>query len=262
MPELPDLENFKGNIYRKLTSKKLIDVNVYNPQKVITPQSALKEELVGRELAIINRLGKELLFDFAGGRVVAVHLMLNGKISIVGGADDAAKINFRIFSFVFEKETVVFSDMGGLCTIRYKPSLDGAPDALGGDFTLEYFLNAARRKRTVNVKSFLIDQKVIKGIGNAYADEILWLARVSPYSTVGQIPEAVMIGLYNAIGSALRDAIASIKAISPDIISGEERSFLKVHNKSKKRTDTGFPIIEERIASKITYYTEEQILYS
>jgi len=70
-----------------------------------------------------------------------------------------------------------------------------------------------------------------------------------------------MAGLHSAIATVLRNAIASIKAISPDIITGEERSFLKVHTRSKKKTDTGFPIVVESIASKTTYYTEEQIVY-
>lgn len=113
----------------------------------------------------------------------------------------------------------------------------------------------------MNIKAFLINQKVVKGIGNAYVDEILWHARVSPHSKVGKIPEEVMVGLYNAINIVLKEAIVSIKAIAPDIISGEERSFLQVHNKSKKQTETGFPIIVERIASKTTYFTEEQIFY-
>jgi len=107
----------------------------------------------------------------------------------------------------------------------------------------------------------LIDQSVVKGIGNAYADEILWAARISPHSMTGRIPGNKLIELFNAIGMVLHDAVASIKRISPDIISGEERSFLKVHNKAVKETDTGYPIIVDRVVSKITYYTKEQVLY-
>jgi formamidopyrimidine-DNA glycosylase len=261
MPELPDLEVFKENVYKKLTSKRLVSVNVYNHQKVTTPQGVLLEELKGRELTAINRYGKELFFDFKEGRIITAHLMLNGKISIVNDANAAANIKFKIFSLNFEKESIIFSDMGGLCTIKYKPVSDGVPDALGTDFTLKYFINIARKKANVNIKAFLINQKVVKGIGNAYVDEILWCARISPHSKVGKIPEEVMVELYNAINTVLKEAIISIKAIAPNIISGEERSFLHVHNKSKKQTETGFPIIIERIASKTTYFTEEQILY-
>jgi len=265
MPELPDLEVFKGNVYKRLSSKKLVDVSVYNHQKVTTPQGIFNEELKGRELVKVDRFGKELLFDFGEGKVVAAHLMLSGTISILKKVDNEPnavdRIRYKIFSMNFENEKVVFSDVGSLCTIKYKPELGDTPDAFGEDFTLEYFLNIAKKKARTNVKAFLIDQKVVKGIGNAYVDEILWQARVSPHSKVGKIPEEVLVELYHAIGGVLKEAIVSIKEIAPELISGEERSFLQVHTKKKKQTKTGYPIIAERIASKITYYTEEQVLY-
>ena len=261
MPELPDLEVFKDNIFKRLTSKRLRDVNVYNHQKVIMPQETFNEELKGRELIAINRFGKELLFDFAEGRVISAHLMLSGRIAIVSDANAAANIRYKIFSMNFENESLVFSDIGSLCTIKYKPRRDGAPDAFGADFTPEYFYNIARKKAAMNIKAFLIDQKIVKGIGNAYVDEILWHARVSPHSVVGKIPTDAMAGIYDAIRTVLKNAIVSIKTIAPDIISGEERSFLQVHTKTKKQTETGFPIRIERIASKTTYFTDEQILY-
>jgi len=260
MPELPDLEVFKTNIFNRLTSKRLAGLEVYNPQKVRAPKAAMLEGLAGRDLLRIERVGKELLFDFGAGRTVAAHLMLNGAISIVP-QEAAGAINFKIFALRFERETLVFSDMGGLCTIRYMPSPDRTPDAFAASFTLEYFLRTARARPRMNIKAFLIDQKIVKGIGNAYADEILWAARVSPHSLVGKIPEDSLVALYQAIGAVLREAIASIRQISPDIISGEVRSFLKVHNKRLKKTETGYPITVERIVSKITYHTAEQVAY-
>jgi len=262
MPELPDLEVFKDNIFNRLTSKRLVGLKVFN-MNITTPESILQEELNGRELLGVNRFGKELLFDFADGQIISAHLMLKGNISIVNDPKAADKIKSKVFAMQFEHESIYFHDTGKLGTIiRYKPLPSRAPDALGSHFTLDHFLKAARRRKPIEtVKAFLIDQKVVKGIGNAYADEILWFARISPKSLTVNIPEEAMVQLYNAIGIVLQDAITSIKAISPDIISGEERSFLKVHNKSITETETGFPIIIETIASKITYFTEEQIVY-
>jgi Formamidopyrimidine-DNA glycosylase len=259
MPELPDLEVFKDNIFRKLSSKRLVGLEVFNRNKVITPETYLKSELVGRDLAGIGRVGKELMFDF-GGAVIAAHLMLNGVISILPDSE-AAAVKFKIFALKFEKETVVFSDRGGLCTIKYNPVPDKTPDAFDDAFSFDYFTRIAGKKSRTNVKAFLIDQSVVKGIGNAYADEILWAARISPLSVVGKIPEDTMRNLYDAVNSVLKEAVDSIKRISPDIISGEERGFLKVHRKDIGKTVTGHPIAVATIASKITYYTEEQIIY-
>ena len=259
MPELPDLEVYKENILKRLSSRQLLGLKVFS-RKITMPESILKDELIGRDLQGLSRYGKELRFDFSDGRIISAHLMLNGKMSIVKEAAD--KIKSKVFTFDFENESLIFHDTGNIGTvIRYKPAPDSVPDALGADFTLERFLKTARAKPAGNIKAFLIDQKVVKGIGNAYADEILWHARVSPKSIRGKIPEEVMAGLYEAIGKVLRNGIASIKEISPDIISGEERSFFAVHSKLKKETETGFPIMSERIETKITYFTEEQIIY-
>ena len=261
MPELPDLEVYKGNIFNKLTSKRLVGVKVFS-QKIATPESILAEELAGNTLATINRFGKELLFDFSDKKILTAHLMLNGKITITPNPADAEKIMSKVLMLNFENESLVIHDTGNIgAVVRYKPRFDNTPDAFGDNFTLEYFISMAQKKAVMNVKAFLIDQKIIKGIGNAYADEILYVAGISPKSIIGKIPENILAQLYKAIGSVLQDAIVSIKAIAPDIISGEERSFLKVHVKYKKKTDTGFPISIETIASKITYFTEEQILY-
>jgi len=262
MPELPDLEVFKENIFKRLTSKQLSGLKIWNAKKVCGCDDGLVEELPGQELTGIGRAGKELLFNFSGGKVIAAHLMLNGRIDIIEAGKSIEDIRFKIFSLEFRNETIVFSDMDGLCTVRYMPSPDNAPDAFDDAFTLSYFLAAAKKKSRTNVKAFLIDQKIVKGIGNAYADEILWDARISPHSIVGKIPESAIAALYRSIGHVLREAIVSIKAISPDIISGEERNFLKVHNKKIRKTETGYPIIVEKIASKTTYYTNEQVSYS
>jgi len=261
MPELPDLEVFKTNIFDQLTSKRLTGVEIYNPNKVHAVKEVLVDDLIERDLICINRVGKELFFDFGDSKIISTHLMLNGKTSIV--TEDAVDaIKFKIFSMKFEHETIVFSDRGSLCTVKYMPTSNNTPDALGSTFTLDYFFDIAHKKRRTNVKSFLINQKIVKGIGNAYADEILWVARISPHSLIGKIPEDKLKDLYDAINTVLREAVDSLKRISPNAISGEERGFLKVHNRMIKKTETGYPIIVEKIASKTTYYTDEQILYS
>jgi formamidopyrimidine-DNA glycosylase len=78
---------------------------------------------------------------------------------------------------------------------------------------------------------------------------------------VGKIPETAMTALHQSIGIVLREAIESIRRIAPDIYTGEERSFFKVHNKKYRQTETGADILVERIAGKTTYFTKEQVSY-
>ena len=261
MPELPDLEVFKINIFNRLTSKRLEGFDVFDARRVQAVKERILRDLPNRELLRIDRIGKELIFDFGDDQIIAAHLMLSGAVSIVPQAE-VATISSRIFALRFERETLVFSDRGGLCTVKYMPQLSRTPDAFADAFTWEYFLGVVRSKARANVKAFLIDQSVVKGIGNAYADEILWHARVSPHSVVGCIPPEALRELYDAIGIVLRDAIEQIRRIAPNTITGEERSFLKVHNRALKTTATGYAIRVEKIATKTTYFTDEQVVYS
>jgi len=261
MPELPDLEIFKENIPKRLRSKTLTGVTVFMPQKVNTPQRLLADVLRGAVLETVEREGKELYFCFDDNRSVSAHLMLNGEISVAADENALTRIPFKIFAFHFEREHLVFSDRGGLCSLKFMPPKSAVPDALSPEFTREYFRRLLQTKARMNIKMLLIDQKLIRGIGNAYADEILWEAKISPRSLAGKIPDEAPERLYAAIGSVLHNAVASIRELAPDIISGEVRDFLKVHNKSLKATESGHKIQVERINGKITYFTQEQTEY-
>ena len=111
------------------------------------------------------------------------------------------------------------------------------------------------------MKPFLIDQSILRGIGNAYVDEILWHARIAPRSTVGRVPDHVVDNLLTSIRTVLTDAIEEIKRRKPKTISDGVREFLRVHNPKRSESPTGHRIMTERVASRITYFTQEQVLY-
>ena len=106
-----------------------------------------------------------------------------------------------------------------------------------------------------------MDQKLIRGIGNAYADEILWSAGISPLSISNKIPDAKIKSLAKSIKSVLQKAEKQIKKEDPDIINGEIRDFLIIHNADKKTSPKGGQIHSEMVNSRITYYADEQELY-
>ena len=116
-------------------------------------------------------------------------------------------------------------------TVRVNPIPSSVPDALDVDET--YLRRKIAERSRVRAKPFLMDQAIIRGIGNAYADEILWQARISPKSTVGRIPDHVIDDFLMSIRSVLTEAIEEIKRQSPEAISGEVRDFLRVHNSKR-----------------------------
>src|SRR5204863_491979 len=105
----------------------------------------------------------------------------------------------------------------------------------------EKFLANALKSRST-IKNVLLDQKVIRGIGNAYADEILWDAGISPFSVGNKIPPAYIRALAKSIKKVLKNAEKQIRKHHPDIIAGEVRDFLFIHNAQKKESPGGVTI--------------------
>jgi formamidopyrimidine-DNA glycosylase len=267
MPELPDLHVYSINLKKRILDKNIASVTICNPRKFDTPNTFC-QKLTGTNIQDIVREGKELYFLLANQNSFSVHLMLNGKFFIVN-QDATEKISGKILALNFEAsaeaapehEALVIADYQGLCKISLNPKATKSPDALSDKFTFEYFAKVLQKNAPKNIKAVLIDQNVVRGIGNAYVDEILWKADISPESVSGKIPEEKLKDLYKAIPFILNDAIQNILKLSPDIIGGEERSFLKVHNPRKKQTDNGDKIIVKTVASKTTYFTDKQKLY-
>lgn len=107
----------------------------------------------------------------------------------------------------------------------------------------------------------MLDQKNIKGIGNAYADEILWDSLIDPSSVSNRIPDNKIKALAKSVKTVLLNAIKQILKTHPDIISGEVRDFLNIHNSKKKQSPGDAPIKQKMIGGRKTYYTDEQELF-
>ncbi len=260
MPELPDLQVFGKNLEKKLDGKKLIRVNVANSTKVNVSESTLKSKLEGKRLNNILRNGKELFFNFDGKQVLSFHLMLNGEFHFFHETNNYKN---KIIELLFEDKTgLVVTDWQQYANVKFNPETPAVPDAFSKEFNLEYLQNGFVKYKSRRIKDLLIDQKFVRGIGNAYVDEILWEAKIHPLSKAGKIPGEISEKLYNSVNKILVDAEKEILKRDPDIIRGEIRDFLKVHNSKVKHSPTGGTIKKENLGNRITYYTDEQILYN
>ena len=140
------------------------------------------------------------------------------------------------------------------------PETKEAPDALSDEAGYP-FLKKKMNSSRLPIKKLLMDQKIIRGIGNAYADEILWHARISPFAISNKIPDAAIRKLARSIKSVFARAEKEIAKASPEIIGGEIRDFLAIHNSKKTHSPTGKKIIRAEIGGRKTYYTDEQELF-
>lgn len=259
MPELPDLTVFAENLDKRVTGKKITSVSCGQYLRLNVAHGAVAHALQGAAFEAVERWGKEVRFLTDNGRVLHVHLMLTGGFVITTSPDSATHARLTI-GFA-DGSFLLVNDEKGMVTAALDPEKgDAAPDALA--VTAEVLQRLADRFPKAKAKAFLLDQKVMRGIGNAYADEILWTARIAPQSLVGKLPVEAIRALADAIPLVLQQAIVAIKERNPGIIAGEIRDFLQVHNLSRTVSPTGRPIVKEKIVQKTTYYTDEQKLYS
>lgn len=257
MAELPDLTVFAAILNRRFKGKTLEKLEVKVARKINVTAKALADALEGKELLNVTREGKTLQLHFSNDQVLGFHLMLRGELVLIDEENSEPK--FAILGFHFKGGSgFALVDMQKMATPTLHPEKSTAPDALDMEFS--YFSDLLGKKRSL-VKTVLMDQHLIRGIGNSYADEILWHARVSPFSVAKSIPAKVVKRLYGSLFAVLNTAIDEITKENGDELRGELRDIMRIHGAKLQKSPTGAEIKSEKIGGRTSYYTEEQELY-
>lgn len=257
MAELPDLEVFARNLDKLYAGKKLQRIKIKEDKKLKDNPLTLYKTLKGKTLKAIYRDGKELRFQFNSEILLGMHLMLTGDLFIF---DRKNNHPFTIIEFYFEDGLgLSLNDRLKNATIKLNPINKRGVDALEPALNLRYLKEALKRKTAV--KNVLMDQNIIRGIGNSYSDEILWQSKISPFSVSSAIPDIKIKELLKAIKSILKNASHQIYKHYPNKINDEVKEYLKIHSKQQTHSPTGFAIIKVSKGGRKTYYTEEQLLY-
>lgn len=203
MPELPDLNVFAKNLDKKLAGKKVEKIKVDNKSKLKVPVSELEKAIEASQLKKVYREGKELHFEFSNGNILGLHLMLHGNLNLFEGRNE--KKNTIIEIHFDDGSGLALTDYQGAANATLNPVVKDSPDALSGEVNYR-FLKEKLSKKKSTIKAFLLDQNMIRGIGNAYADEILWESGIHPESKGNKIPEEKIKALAKDIKSVLKDA--------------------------------------------------------
>lgn len=258
MPELPELEIFTGNITRRLGGKTATRVEYHKEKRLNVTPDELHIAIAGKPLTKAVREGKESVLVFGDDTRVGVHLMLKGEFHITDTPDSA---KYRVMTVHFDSgEALVAGDSMALMTVTLNPPAFNGLDAL--DVTPDSLKALLRRKSSQPIKVILMDQDLICGIGNAYADEILYAAGIAPHSTAGRLPDEALEALCQHIPAVLRNGIEEIRASHPEALGGEYRHFMKIHAVKTGVCPAGDPILTDEINKRKTYYTEKQVRYS
>jgi formamidopyrimidine-DNA glycosylase len=256
MPEIPDLNIFRDNLAKKLAGRTLSAIHIPITRQLKVPEIVIQESLEGHALTDIRRTGKELHFIFQNGHVLSVHLMLHGTMYWYEGENTN---RFTIAELLFEDQTgLAITDWQKAVILTLDPKPAVAPDAMQ---LPDGYLRSALPKLSKPIKTVLTEGKTVQGIGNAYVDEILYAAKISPFSKANKIPETNIEILTAAIKSVLTDAENHIRHNFPDTITEKERDFLQVHRPKQSLTLSGEPILKAEVDKRKTYYTESQHLF-
>ncbi|KIC93046.1 DNA-formamidopyrimidine glycosylase family protein [Flavihumibacter solisilvae] len=257
MPELPDLEVFSANLNRELKGRILEDIKVSRKAKLNVTKRKLSQALKGQRLTGVYREGKMLYFYFRNKNVLALHMMLRGKLYRL---EDENPIPYTLFEFDFDGDKKIgLADYLGSAHAILNPEETGAPDALDKKVNQKFWKEKLQSR--ASIKNLLLDQHVVRGIGSAYADEILWESGISPFSISNKIPVDAIKRLAKAIPKILKHAVKQIRKEAPKIIGGEIRDFLLVHNARHKKSPGGAVIKVTKKGGRKTYYTNEQQLF-
>jgi formamidopyrimidine-DNA glycosylase len=257
MAELPDLTVFARTLSHRFEGKLLKSMEIIVDKKLNVSGTELKKAVENKKLTGVDRVGKTLQFHFGNSGMLGLHLMLRGELKEIKADQELPKHTIAAFHFT-GAEGFAIVDLLKQASLTMNPKENVVPDAL---LISEKELGVLLSKRSRKVKEVLMDQKAIRGIGNSYADEILWDARISPLSVAREIPEKVVKQLHVSMKKVLKEAISKIGAENKNELVGELRDFMNIHGAHIKKSPTGYPIKSEKINGRTAYFTTEQKKY-
>ncbi|MDO5533531.1 MAG: DNA-formamidopyrimidine glycosylase family protein [Propionibacteriaceae bacterium] len=269
MPEMPEVEGLRAFLADRLVGRTLIraDLAAISALKTFAlPLSALH----GLEVESVERRGKFLALD-VGGTWLAFHLARAGWLTWhetvpatpvrpgkgplalrVAFEGDPDPVGFSLTEAGTQKHLAVYvvadlDEIPGIARL--------GPDPLAADFTHEDFAAILAEHARTQVKGLLKDQSVLAGIGNAYSDEILQAARLSPFKLAGSLTEDEASALYAAIRAELTTAIDRAVGEKPAHLKDGKRTTMRVHGrKGDPCPECATPIAEVSFADSFLNY--------
>ncbi len=263
MAEIPELEAMRNVLNREVAGLAVASAEVRIPVSIRRPTNdEFIAILTGNHLGETERRGKYLLNRLGSGHLLAIHLMLTGRLQL---ADSLKKVGKRIGWLVtFENETqlryfdyrfdgrVYLVDEGEEALVPRL--LEMGPDALDPELTYDAF-RARLRKYPGQIKRTLVNDAFISGIGNAYSDEILFEAGVYPFARARDLTEEQISGVYAAIRTVYEWSMPIVAEKMGTTIDDKIRDHLKVHRKGGQPCPVcGSNITEVSPNNRITSY--------
>ncbi|MGQ9824168.1 MAG: bifunctional DNA-formamidopyrimidine glycosylase/DNA-(apurinic or apyrimidinic site) lyase [Desulfotomaculales bacterium] len=268
MPELPEVETIKRTLKGKLEGLSFTGVEVFLPKIIKSPVLEVFNSLLpGKKIKKLDRRGKYLIIHLSENFALVVHLRMSGSLiytepgtafaphtHVVFHLSNGSQLRYtdlRQFGQIYLLEESGLASLAGLNGL--------GPDPFDPRFTREFFKKGLKQRRSM-LKPLLLDQSFVAGIGNIYADEVLFRARIHPRRQSHTLTSREASRLYHVIREVLEEAIENRGTSIRDYVDGEGKegnyqNMLKVHNREGKACPKcGKTIVRFRLGGRSTYY--------
>lgn len=280
MPELPEVETVRSGLSRLLPEKKIKAVTHDWPKSFPNAAHDVDQFLIGATIIDVRRRAKVLMIDLNTGYTLVIHLKMTGQMVFVGterfGAghpsdslihdlpDKSTRVNFEFIdgSHLYFNDQRKFGWMRLLPTVEV-PNIDFfqkvGPEPLGAEFTWQGFRDRLQRRKNSNIKAVLLDQTVVAGVGNIYADESLWGAKIHPETLVRDLKDTQIKLLFSELQYVLQLAIDKGGSSNHTYVNAEGKKgsymdFARVFRREKLPCPRcGTTIIKTKVAGRGTH---------
>jgi formamidopyrimidine-DNA glycosylase len=259
VPELPEVETERGRLAPRLEGRRIAAARIDDP-RLTRPEEPtwIAAALEGEEVERVERRGKYLLMRLRGGQVLLVHLRMTGGFRYqpatyeraVLELDDGTRIAYRDLRRFGTWLLLEPDEAEEHLRIRL------GPEPLGRGFTTA-FLAGRLAARRAPVKAAVLDQRTVAGLGNIYADEALWHARIHPLRPAGELSAEEVAALRRGIRTALRRGIRRQGADLGDgtYAGGRMQREFRIYGRTGEPCDRcGTPIEKTRAGGRGTWY--------
>jgi len=269
MPELPEVETVRRSLLSLVRGKRIMRVELTEPRIIRHCDPArIRTGVTGRLILGIDRRGKFLLFQLTGELTLVVHLGMSGKLYYLAAEPTAGfpKHTHAIFE-LDDGGLLVYQDprqFGRICLTESPETAVAAlrsmgPEPLDRQFSVSW-LTAALARRSAKLKTVMLDQKIFAGIGNIYADEALFRARLHPERAAASLAPEEVKRLHRAVRAVLRRAIANRGTSISDYVDGhgvpgDFQAQLQVYGRRGEACRRcGNPVQWVRLAGRSSFY--------
>ncbi|MBP2663257.1 MAG: mutM 2 [Firmicutes bacterium] len=268
MPEMPEVETIRRTLADKVEGRKIIRVDIGLPRLVKWPTAPeFQAILTDRTIRNLARRGKYLLFYLDNNFVLVVHLRMTGRLCYITPETKQDKFTHILFN-LDNGDTLLYADTRTLGTLYLMPEEElwriaglssMGPEPLSAEFTVEYFTDMLS-KRQAKIKSVLLNQKLVGGLGNIYVDEALAIACIDPERIAKSLTTQEVRYLHQAVNQVIADGIAHGGTTFRDYRdgvgqSGSHQRYLQVYGRTNEPCQRcGGLIARKEVAGRGTHY--------